>query len=89
MDRLGLNGCDDQPVSELSGGMRQRVSILRALFSEYDVLFLDEPFKGLDETLKRDVMAYVKEKTAGKTVVLVTHDKAEAMILGAEIIEII
>ncbi len=89
MDRLGLNGCDDQPVSELSGGMRRRVSILRALLSEYDVLFLDEPFKGLDETLKRDVMAYVKEKTAGKTVVLVTHDKSEAMILGAEIIEII
>ena len=64
--------------------MRRRVSILRALLAEYDVLFLDEPFKGLDEALKGHVMTYVKEKTAGKTVVFVTHDKAEAAALADE-----
>lgn len=88
MDRLGLSGSRDQPVSELSGGMRRRVSILRALLAEYDVLFLDEPFKGLDEALKGQVMAYVKEKTAGKTVVFVTHDRAEAAVLADEVVEL-
>ncbi len=84
MDRIGLCGCAAQLVCELSGGMRRRVSILRALLAEYDVLFLDEPFKGLDEALKGHVMTYVKEKTAGKTVVFVTHDKAEAAALADE-----
>ena len=84
MDRIGLCGCAAQPVCELSGGMRRRVSILRALLAEYDVLFLDEPFKGLDEALKGHVMTYVKENTAGKTVVFVTHDKAEAAALADE-----
>lgn len=89
MDRIGLCSCAGQSVSELSGGMRRRVSILRALLAEYDVLFLDEPFKGLDEALKGKVIAYVKEKTAGKTVVFVTHDKTEARIMEAEIVELI
>ncbi len=88
MDRLGLSDSKDQPVSELSGGMRRRVSILRALLAEYDVLFLDEPFKGLDEVLKGQVMAYVKEMTAGKTVVFVTHDRAEAAVLADEMAKI-
>lgn len=89
MDRLGLGSCLSQPVSELSGGMRRRVSLLRALLAQYDVLFLDEPFQGLDDALKRQVMAWVKEKTAGKTVVCVTHDKSEAAVLGAEVVTLI
>ena len=87
IDRLGLGNCDSQPVSELSGGMRRRVSILRALLAEYDILFLDEPFKGLDDALKEQVMAYVREKTGDKTVIFVTHDKKEAIALKAHIIE--
>ncbi len=86
--RLGLGADGTQPVSELSGGMRRRVSILRALLAPYDVLFLDEPFKGLDQELKVQVMAYVREKTAGKTVVVVTHDRQEALALGAAVIEL-
>ena len=86
MARLGLGDCYGQPVSELSGGMRRRVGILRALLAEYDVLFLDEPFKGLDDTLKEQVIAYVREKTRGKTVVFVTHDREEASVMGAGII---
>ncbi|MDE7416824.1 MAG: ATP-binding cassette domain-containing protein [Lachnospiraceae bacterium] len=89
MARLGLGDCYNQPVSELSGGMRRRVSILRALLAEYDVLFLDEPFKGIDDTLKEQVIAYVKEKTRGKTVVFVTHDRKEAFDMGAGIIELL
>lgn len=85
MARLGLGDCYAQPVVELSGGMRRRVSILRALLAQYDVLFLDEPFHGLDDALKVQVIAYTKEKTRGKTVIFVTHDQREALDMGAVI----
>ena len=88
LQRLGMYDCENQPVSELSGGMRRRVSILRALLAEYDVLFMDEPFKGLDSTLKKDVITSVMEKTVGKTVIVVTHDRSEADLLRAEIINL-
>ena len=88
MDRLGLGDCCAQPVSQLSGGMRRRVSILRALLAEYDILCLDEPFKGLDDARKEQVLAYVKQKAAGKTVLFVTHDEQEALALGATVIEL-
>ena len=88
MDRLGLGDCFAQPVSQLSGGMRRRVSILRALLAEYDILCLDEPFKGLDDARKEQVLAYVKQKAAGKTVLFVTHDEQEALALGATVIEL-
>lgn len=84
--RLGMRGCENQPVSELAGGMRRRVSILRALLAEYDVIFMDEPFKGLDSALKEDVISYVLEKTAGKTVIIVTHDRSEAELMGAGLV---
>ncbi|MDE7183242.1 MAG: ATP-binding cassette domain-containing protein [Lachnospiraceae bacterium] len=87
MDRLGLGDCAAQPVSQLSGGMRRRVSILRALLADYDILCLDEPFKGLDDACKKLVLAYVKQKAAGKTVLLVTHDEKEALSLGAKLID--
>ena len=88
MDRLGLGDCCAQPVSQLSGGMRRRVSILRALLAKYDILCLDEPFKGLDDARKEQVLAYVKQKAAGKTVLFVTHDEQEAWALGATVIEL-
>ena len=84
MDRLGLGDCCAQPVSQLSGGMRRRVSILRALLAAFDVLCLDEPFKGLDDARKEQTLAYVKQKAAGRTVLFVTHDEKEALALGAE-----
>jgi ABC-type nitrate/sulfonate/bicarbonate transport system, ATPase component len=84
LDRLGLKDCANQIVSELSGGMRRRVSILRALLAEYDILCLDEPFKGLDNTCKEQVLKYVKQRTTGKTVLFVTHDEEEVLQLGAK-----
>ena len=86
MDKLGLGDCGAQPVSQLSGGMRRRVSILRALLAVYDILCLDEPFKGLDDVCKEQTLAYVKQKTTDKTVLFVTHDEKEALSLGAEVI---
>lgn len=66
-----------QPVSTYSGGMKRRVALARALLAEYDVLFLDEPYKGLDEETRKQVMQIVQESTSGKTVLLITHDKEE------------
>lgn len=75
---FGLEESMNRPVRELSGGMKRRVAIARALCAPYELLILDEPLKGLDEKLKQDVMKIIKTKTAGKTVVYVTHDKSEA-----------
>lgn len=74
------------PVSTFSGGMKRRVALCRALLAPYDVLFLDEPYKGLDEATRKTVMALVNERTFGKTVILVTHDRHEAS--GYNLIEL-
>ena len=80
---VGLAGCGGQSVAEFSGGMRRRVAILRALLAPWDVLFLDEPFKGLDAEMKAMVMADTCSRCRGRTVLLVTHDPDEAAALGA------
>lgn len=79
---LGLEGHTDKPVSALSGGMRRRVAIARALFAPFDLLVLDEAFTGLDEDTKAEVLAVVKRRCAGKTVLLITHDEGEARSLS-------
>ncbi len=82
MEAVGLTCCSSQPVRELSGGMRRRVAILRALLAEYDLLFLDEPFKGLDVATKEKVLEDTKARCIGKTVILVTHNREEAEAMG-------
>lgn len=82
--KLGLPDCIHQPVRELSGGMRRRVALLRALLADWDILFMDEPFKGLDEATKAAAAAYTKQCCENKSVICVTHEKAEAKMLGAE-----
>ncbi|MDR1018772.1 MAG: ATP-binding cassette domain-containing protein [Lachnospiraceae bacterium] len=81
---LGLNEAINQPIRELSGGMKRRVAILRALFADYDVLFLDEAFKELDMATYETTIEYVRNKTKGKTVICITHDKDEAKLLEAD-----
>ena len=80
---VGLTDCLHQPVRELSGGMHRRVAILRALLAEYDLLFLDEPFKGLDRETKEVVMADTRRRCDGRTVLFVTHDPTELEAMGA------
>lgn len=75
---LGLASDAEKPAAALSGGMRRRVAIARALLADADFYLLDEPFSGLDEDTKGEVMAYVKHRLAGKTVLLITHDAGEA-----------
>ena len=83
---IGLTEYEGKPVKALSGGMRRRVAIVRALLSEYDILIMDEPFKGLDEGLKKQAINYVKKNTKEKTLIIITHDRDEVDMLDAKLI---
>ena len=81
LDRLlgifGLEGYRHKRVAELSGGMKRRLAILRAILYPHNLMILDEPFKGLDEENKKLVMGQVGKSLVGKTAIIVTHDKTE------------
>ncbi len=82
---VGLTEDDaKKAVRELSGGQKRRIAILRAMLAESDFLCLDEPFQGMDKETKEKTMAYVKKAIAGKTVLLITHDSAEAEYFGGQ-----
>lgn len=75
-------------ISSLSGGMKRRIAILRALLSDYDNLILDEPFNGLDDVTKDTVMKYIKEKASDKTVILITHNSSEAAFFNCNVLHL-
>lgn len=77
LEKVGLPGCIDQKVKELSFGMRQRVALVRAFYADWDVLFLDEPFRGLDQSTRELVMEYTRRKCIGKQVLFITHEEEE------------
>lgn len=81
MDKIGLSECTALPVRDLSGGMKRRVAILRALLADYDILFMDEPFTGLDNITKIKVIENIREQSKGYTVLFVTHDPLEAKLM--------
>ena len=83
---VDLEDCAKQRVSTLSGGMKRRVALVRAILAEKDILFLDEPFKGLDEATKDKVTKYLADNTQDMTVVMVTHKIEEAQLLGAKVV---
>lgn len=82
-----LEGFDGYYPSQLSGGMRQRVSIARAFACHSDIILMDEPLKGLDIALKQNMIRSFTRiwKTDRRTVIFVTHDVGEALMLGEEI----
>ncbi len=87
LEELGLAGSLGQPVQELSGGMRRRVAIARAVCCGGGLLLLDEPFKGLDDAARQQAAAYILRHRNGAAVLCVTHDQADAAALGgAEIV---
>ncbi len=85
---VGLLDCSSQKVKELSGGMKRRVALLRAVLADYDVLFMDEPFKGLDDSTKYTVMRFCQKMFEDKTVIMVTHDKSECDFLADKILDL-
>ena len=80
MEELGLSGCENQAVSELSGGMRQRVAVLRAMRMDADSP-LDEPSGDWMRGRKENDELY-PQKRKEKTMLLVTHDLEEAEAMG-------
>lgn len=79
---VGLENAENKHPNELSGGMRQRVSIARALAYGGDILLMDEPFHALDSKSRDQVITLIKEKTQDKLKILVTHSMEEAQLLA-------
>ena len=83
---LGLGESLHAPVRTLSGGMKRRVAVARAVLAPGEVLVLDEPFTGLDRDTKAAVLEYLKAHTKGRTLLLVTHDPAERDALAQHVL---
>lgn len=88
LEELGLGEEGHKPVRDFSGGMKRRVAIARALLADARLLLLDEPFKGLDAQTRDRTARVIRERAAGQTLVLVTHDPQEAALLDAGIIHL-
>ena len=83
-----LEGSIHKKAKELSGGMKRRVAICRALIADYDIIVLDEPFKGLDAKIKPRIIDMVKNHTRDKYVLAITHDLYEAEYLGGRLVNL-
>lgn len=81
--RILPENCLDQPVMQLSGGMRRRVSLARAVAYPSKLLVLDEPFTGLDAETRRQAIGFLLEKRHGRTLLVATHGEQDAEFLGA------
>jgi NitT/TauT family transport system ATP-binding protein len=88
LERYGLGGFQDHYPQQLSGGMRQRVALIRTLTTQPDVVLLDEPFSALDFQTRLSLVDEVARilREDGKTVVLVTHDIGEAISMADRVL---
>ena len=86
LGRVGLAGHAAKRRGELSGGERQRVALARTLMEDRPVVLLDEPFSALDALTRARMQELAAELLRGRTVLLVTHDPAEAARLGQAIL---
>ncbi len=87
LEMVGLSGWDKSFPFQLSGGMRQRVGLARALAAETDILLMDEAFSALDPLIRREMQDQLigLQHSLHKTIVFITHDLNEAMKLGDRI----
>ena len=80
--------CLRQPVCELSGGMKRRVSLARTMHFQGKMIILDEPFTGLDMKTRKNVIEYILKNRRGRILLVATHGEEDADLLGAEIIRL-
>ncbi|KQO83448.1 ABC transporter ATP-binding protein [Rhizobium sp. Leaf262] len=88
LEKIGLLGYEKRWIKELSGGQAQRVALARALVTKPSVLLLDEPFSALDAMTRADLQDHLVDlwNEAGSTMLLVTHDIEEAIIMADRIV---
>lgn len=84
LSSLGLEGEQRNRVCNLSGGMKRRVSLIRALLTDYDTLLLDEPFGPLDEDMRRTAAGVILREVGSRTLVVITHQEGDADLLKAD-----
>ena len=84
LSELALSGEEKQHIHELSGGMSRRVAIARMLLLDADCIFLDEPFRGLDDDMRRRVAGIISKHAENRTLVLITHDEDELELLKTD-----
>jgi glycine betaine/proline transport system ATP-binding protein len=84
LEMVGLEGQENKQITELSGGMKQRVGLARALATGQEILLMDEPFSALDPLIRRDMQNLFLDiqGEVKRTVVFITHDLDEALRLG-------
>ena len=88
LERVGLDGQDEQYPHQLSGGMQQRVGIARALASNSDIMLMDEAFSALDPLIRTDMQDLLLElqEELHKTIIFITHDLDEALKLADHLV---
>ncbi len=84
---VGLKGWEDKKPNQLSGGMKQRVGLARAIVTEPEILLMDEPYSALDPLIRRDMQneLLTLEDYINRTIVFITHDMNEAFKMGDRI----
>ena len=88
LQRILPADCLHQPVSQLSGGMKRRVALARAMNYPSKLIILDEPFTGLDRATKNDVVDYVLQMRGDRILLVATHGTEDAQMLGATVIHL-
>jgi ABC-type nitrate/sulfonate/bicarbonate transport system ATPase subunit len=88
LDRFGLRGFEAHYPGQLSGGMRQRVALMRTFMFDRDTMLLDEPFGALDALTRSLMQRWLLElwETNKRTVLFITHDIDEAIYLGDRVV---
>ena len=75
----------DKPCAQYSGGMKRRVEIVRAIMADSDIVVMDEPFAGLDDTTKNKVIGYIMDNIGDRILIISTHDLSDAEKLRANV----
>lgn len=83
---VGLEDFADKKAAEFSGGMKRRLAIIRAMLSDSEILILDEPFQGLDDSMRQQVISYLRNYRNGRTMLVVTHEQDDVSALGGGLV---